>query len=201
MIIESYEYVIYTAMFLLPGYLINWIISILVPQRSGDQTDKVLRYLGYSLLNFTAWIWLFWLIRRNIEADRTIYWFLLSLTVMATSFLTGVLLGVIRNKGCFRKLFAKYGLQIEHPIPTAWDYKFSKISAPRWVTVSLINGKRLRGYLGGNSMASSDEEFRDLYLELSYIQNGEGKPWEILPQTDGVWISPGQIAYIEFLEL
>lgn len=201
MIIESYEYVIYTAMFLLPGYLMNWIISILVPQRNGDQTDKVLRYLGYSLLNFTAWIWLFWLIRRNIEVDRTLYWLLLSLAVVVTSSLTGALFGVIRNKGCLRKLFAKFGLQIEHPIPTAWDYKFSKMSTPRWVTVTLVSGKRLRGYLGGNSMASSDEEFRDLYLELSYIQNEEGKPWEMLPCTDGVWISPDQIAYIEFLEM
>ena len=114
MIIESYEYVIYTAMFLLPGYLMNWIISILVPQRNGDQTDKVLRYLGYSLFNFTAWIWLFWLIRHNIEVDRTLYWLILSLAVVVTSSLTGVLFGVIRNKGCLRKLFAKFGLQIEH---------------------------------------------------------------------------------------
>lgn len=65
MIIESYEYVIYTAMFLLPGYLINRIISLLVPSKGIDETDKVLRYLGYSLLNFTAWLWLFWLVKKT----------------------------------------------------------------------------------------------------------------------------------------
>lgn len=98
MIIESYEYVIYTAMLLLPGYLINRIISLLVPPKSIDETDKVLCYLGYSLLNFTAWLWLFWLIRKNIATGRTLYWLLLSLAVIITSLVTGIALGVINKK-------------------------------------------------------------------------------------------------------
>ena len=201
MIIESYEYVIYTAMFLLPGYLINRIISLLVPSKGIDETDKVLRYLGYSLLNFTAWLWLFWLIKKNIETGRALYWLLLSFAVIITSLVTGIVLGVINNKVLLRKLFQKAGLQVEHPIPTAWDYIFSSPKHNRWTTVTLKSGKVLRGVYSNNSFASSDDNYRDLYLELSYIKDSaDGDSWKLVDRTDGVWINPDEIAYIEFKE-
>lgn len=201
MIIESYEYVIYTALFLLPGFLMNKIISIILPPKNVVEADKVLSYLGYSLLNFTIWLWLFWMIRRIIDSERTLYWLLLSFAVVITSVVSGTALGVIRKKELIRKFFQKVGLQTEHPIPTAWDYKFSKIENGRWVIVRLKSGKVLRGLYSNHSFASSDESFRDIYIEMAYIADKEyGDLWKPVDRTDGIWINPDEIGFIEFKE-
>lgn len=69
MIIESADAVLYTAVYLLPGFIINEIISSLVPFKRESEGIKVLRYIGYSVLNFALWIWIFWLINKNIETE------------------------------------------------------------------------------------------------------------------------------------
>ena len=91
--------------------------------------------------------------------------------------------------------------KINNPIPTAWDYIFSSPKNSRWTTVTLKSGKVLRGVYSNNSFASSDDDYRDLYLELSYIKDSaDGDSWKLVDRTDGVWINPDEIAYIEFKE-
>lgn len=49
-----------------------------------------------------------------------------------------------------------------HPVPTAWDYYFSK-QEEAWIIVTLKNGKTIYGKFSEHSFASSDAEERDLY--------------------------------------
>lgn len=85
-----------------------------------------------------------------------------------------------------------------HPAPTAWDYQFSKEDvANKYVEVGLKNGKIIKGYFSYQSFASSDRDYRDLYLETFHRTTCFGK-WEDVPCNAGIWINPDSIQYIKF---
>ena len=141
MTIDSIDVVFYTCIFLLPGYIIQEIISSLMPIKQYSDTIKLLRILGYSILNLAVWSWLYMRVIGELKSDKVLYWVLLSAITFISSCVTGILIGIIRHKEWLRKIFSKIKIQIEHPIPTAWDYKFSKTKDSRWVIVSLSNGE------------------------------------------------------------
>jgi hypothetical protein len=197
MTIESIDVVFYTCMFLLPGYIIQEIITSLMPSKQYSDNIKLLRFLGYSILNLAVWSWLYMIVLDELKSDQALHWILLSAITFITSCVTGFLIGIVRNKEWIRKIFSKIKIQIEHPIPTAWDYKFSKTKDLRWVIVSLSNGEVIYGKYCTQSLSSSDASNRDLYLEEVYIYE-EGKPWFRVEGTDGIWISANEIKFIEF---
>ena len=51
MTISSIEVVVYTAYFVLPGYVIYGIINSFVPMQIRSDAEKVLRFILYNLLN------------------------------------------------------------------------------------------------------------------------------------------------------
>lgn len=93
----------------------------------------------------------------------------------------------------------KLKVQIISPIPSAWDYKFSELNQGRKVTVALSDGTFIRGAYYSKSMASSDDGYRDIYLEETW-QLDEQDRWVKVDATDGVWISPNVIKWISFME-
>lgn len=60
MTINTYEAVVYTVIFLVPGFIIDEMVATLMPMKIYSDKTKSLKYIGYSVLNFTLWIWLFY---------------------------------------------------------------------------------------------------------------------------------------------
>lgn len=200
MTIDSYNIILYTGLFLVPGYIIDEIISTIMPQKTYSDKVKTIRFIGYSVLNFFIWIWLYWLLHKHIESERTLYWALIICCTLITSTITGFIIGLLRKKELIRFVFKKLNIQAEHPIPTAWDYKFSKVTTQRWVLVTLANGTYIRGLYSYKSLASTDEQYRDIYIEEVYLLD-ENEQWIKMKRTDGVWINPSEIKMIEFFEI
>ena len=88
------------------------------------------------------------------------------------------------------------GLDSIHPIPTAWDYIFSR-GVSTWVLITLNDGTRIGGYFGTASFASSESGERDLYLEETYEVSDDGS-WKRLTRDAGVWIRGTEVRLIEF---
>jgi len=195
--IESMEIVCYTAIFLLPGYIVEEMIRVIMPKKQYSEGIIFLRYLAYSIINLAIWSWLYFLIMKYLGNATIVYWMTLVLATVISSLVTGTILGVIRKKECIRLFFSKCGLQVEHPIPTAWDYKFSEINDFRWVIINLVNDEIVYGKYANNSFTSSDESYRDIYLEEVYILDDENN-WKLAERSDGIWISPNEIKSIEF---
>lgn len=195
--INSIDVVFYTAIFLLPGYVVEEIIKSIMPKKQYSDGINFLRYLAYSIVNLALWPWVYFIINKYTLPTTANYWILLVLATVMTAIITGLVLGLIRKKEIIRKAFSKCGVQIEHPIPTAWDYKFSKTQEARWVIVRLANNEIIYGKFGIKSLASSDDRYRDLYLEEVYVPNKD-KEWEISERSDGIWISANEIKSIEF---
>ena len=195
--IKSMEVVFYTAIFLLPGYIVEEMIRAIMPKKQYSEGIIFLRYLAYSIINLAIWSWLYFLIMKYITNATIVYWIAIVLATVMSSLVTGAVLGVKRKKECIRRIFSKCGLQIEHPIPTAWDYKFSETQDFRWVIIRLANDEMVYGKYANNSFTSSDESYRDIYLEEVYILDDENN-WILAERSDGIWISPNEIKSIEF---
>lgn len=199
MTIGKYEAVIYTVIFLVPGFIIDEIVTALMPTKIYSDATKKLKFIGYSVFNFSIWIWLFYLIKVNMDNTSWIYLAVLVLSLLITSFISGITIGLVRKLELLRKLFIKFNINILHPVPTAWDFKFSEIHEERWVIVTLEDGKYVFGKFGYASLASSEKDERDIFLEETYIL-GENERWVKRERTDGIWIKASNIKSIEFIK-
>ncbi len=195
MVIDSIDVVLYTAYFVLPGYIIFNIIEDFIPSGEKSDAEKLVSFIGYSLIEIAGW---YWLIDKLPRTDKW-YWLILLLIVVITSAITGFIIGLLLKIGPIRKLLSKTGLQIQNRIPTAWDYKFSNLNEGRKVIVALNDGTYIRGLYYNKSFASSDSSYRDIYIEKCCILNKKEK-WREVDQNDGVWINPNTIKWINFME-
>lgn len=195
MTISSFEAVIYTFQFVVPGYIIAEIVSAIMPQKKASEGEKLVQAIGYSVINLALWCWLFMLVQQHCSSAKPLFWIANALLTLLTGGFTGVIIGVVREKGIIRKLLGRLGIDMSHPIPTAWDYKFSD-GKSYWVEVFLTDGKIVRGLYSDNSLSSSDSGYHDIYIERLYKYQDDG--WKPIDRTAGIWINPDEIRYIKF---
>lgn len=108
--------------------------------------------------------------------------------------LIGILVGMSLKKDILYNSLKKIGLDVVHPIPTAWDYCFNRYPES-WVTITLKNGLVWRGHYSINSFASTDPAERDILIDR-VCEYKKGKSWIELGTS--VLISKDEIQTIEF---
>ncbi|MBQ7264809.1 MAG: hypothetical protein IJS61_01775 [Firmicutes bacterium] len=198
MIIDSINMVIYTMFFVIPGFIIAETINSIIPSKRRSDAEKLLLYLGYSILNFGCWLWLFICATNNLKDKTSLYWLVIAALALITGFLTGCVISFFKIHNPIKWVMKKIKIQVANPIPTAWEYKFSQLTQGRYLTVCLEDGTVIRGAFYNKSLASSDMENMDLFLEEVYmIDNGK---WKAVKGSDGVWISSNSIKWISFLK-
>lgn len=112
----------------------------------------------------------------------------------------GLLLGAEAQNEWLTSIAARLHLSVVHVIPTAWDWRFSKVpDGGTFILVTLTSDEKVSGYFGSASFASSDSFERDLYIEEEYALTSEGS-WVARPEKVGVLIPFKEIKYIEFWE-
>lgn len=196
MTIQSFDVVLYTAWFVMPGFIISEIIYSICPYRKMTDGSRVLKCIEYSLINLAVWFWAFILLDKKSEDNSILFFFLTTIALIVTSTITGFLLGIVKRSDLICKIFAFFNVQVEKAIPTAWDKLFLDRSDSCWAIVTISNGKTIAGKYSTKSFVSSDSEYRDMYLEETYTIDENGA-WKKTAGTQGVWISPGEIRMIE----
>jgi hypothetical protein len=188
--------------FIVPGVVALSVRSKFLTGRSPSLTENLLTFLVLSLVYYGFTIPFInaalsvrepWLAHAGI-------WVLLILVGPA---IFGLVLGIAAQKEwgikLANKLFAdRFDVGIVHVIPTAWDWRFSKM--PRegmFVLVTLTDGSVVAGLFGTRSFASSDVADRDLYIEEEYTVTEKGN-WEARPQNVGILVPAKEIRYVEF---
>ncbi len=197
MTFDSIDTIVYTAYFLIPGFVIAEVTNAITPGKRRTDAEKVIVYLGYSILNFACWFWTFNWLGNRFENKTSLYWLLLILLILSTAFITGCVVGFMRIHNPIRWLMGKLKISYEHPIPTAWEYKFSQMDKGEYLTVCLDDGTVIRGAFFNRSLASSDIKKTDIFLEEAYMFE-DGK-WKAVEGSAGVWISSTAIKWISFL--
>lgn len=198
MLIESFDVVFYTGIFILPGYIINEIIAVFSPQKKVSEGALLLKSLLYSIINCALWSWLYKIVI-DIGIQNTIfYWLILVVITIITAVVLGVVIGLIQYNQLIRKMLAALKIHTEHSIPNSWDYRFSE-KYSTWLIVTLVDGSKIYGWFSTKSFASSDSEERDLYIEKIYSID-DNNNWIEIEGINGIYIPKEQIKTIEFLK-
>ena len=148
--------------FIVPGLLILSIRAQFLTGRRPSHSASLLSYLAVSALYYALVVPLILLFidpSHLAKATWEVIW-----VFFVGPVLFGLLLGIERQRDGLYKLLRLCRLNPVHSMPTAWDWKFSKIRHVEWVLVTLKNGKRFAGRCDCQSFASSDPTERDIYL-------------------------------------
>lgn len=197
--LESATDLVFVVAVLMPGFIFSSVLSQLVPRRQAGTTETlILGYLtgtafNYAVCGFPIFLILTgkWLVGSQIW--QFVVWF--SVTFI-TPIALAILIGLALQKSVPDRIFGRLGIRWINLIPTGWDWTFSRQN-PCYVLVTLQDGKQVAGYFGFKSMASSDPERRDLFLEAVYTVPQDGA-WQPVEGSGGIYIESGRIAYIEF---
>lgn len=194
MTIASLDIVFYTAIFVLPGFIINSIIGYINPPPKSKDSIFLLKCIGYSLISCSVWCWLYLIVIKS-DINPVGRWLLLFTISLLGSSLVGFFIAVIKQHQIIDRMLWKIKVRTIHTTPTAWDYIFSKQESG-FVIVTLIDDQKLYGWYSAHSFTSSDQDERDIFIEKAYIF--DGKKWEIDNQSLGFYIAKDQIKVIEF---
>lgn len=199
--IDNFEIIFYSTVFIVPGFILYSTLQSLVPRSKLNIVNSTLKFLTATLVHHILWSWLIYLMFNNEYFSKSIAKFYLSsiLITIISPCLLGLALAKLNDKTTLIRLLQGIGYSPIDPIPTAWDYKFSKVHSKSWVVVSLKDGNIFYGKFSTKSFSSSETLERDLYIEEVYIL-GKDKEWIKREKTDGILIISDQIKYIEFFK-
>ncbi|MFA1822989.1 DUF6338 family protein [Virgibacillus oceani] len=198
MTIENFDVLFYTLIFVVPGFIIDSIYRVFVPQKDVTGQSILLRFLVFSTINYIVVFPILILLSRipYIQSNVQFKLYVSILVIFSISVSIALIIPVIFNKGWVRTLLQKIGINTIHIIPTSWDYQFNK-NKPSYLIVYLEDGGIVFGYWGSDSFASSIRNDKDLYLEKIFDVN-EDNEWIEITNNKGIWIQATSIKYIEF---
>jgi len=197
MIFDSLDAVFYTAIFIMPGFLVKNIVDTLNPSKKTNDSVFFVSCLAYSLVNIALCSWAYVLIRPLAEDKIVIYWTALLGITLFISTIFAIFIGLLKQRRIIYAIADKLGIKLIDPTPTAWDYWFSKREASL-VYIMLIDGREIRGWFGGDSFASSNPEERDIFVEKVYLKSTHSEQWEDNPENNGIYVPKDMIKFIEF---
>lgn len=199
MTIDSLEIIVLTCVFVAPGFIIDGVIKAFCPTTPPKEGIQLLRCIIYSVLQCALLSWCYFLIWWEFkERNLILFIILVCIITLIGALLIGTLFGILKSKQLLRILARKLKFNVNYPIPTAWDYYFSKQIGTHLI-VTLIDGTTLYGYWGGDSYCSSSADGRDIYIEKLYRFNDQNGEWTENKESHGVIINQNQIEYIEFV--
>jgi hypothetical protein len=198
--LEDFSDVYFVISVLVPGFIYSGVVSAFVPLRAhSEKNTLLLRYLTATAFNYAICSPLIYLlvighILAAHPVGQAICWFFIM-------FIAPVLLAMARAKiiqsDGLGWLYRWLGLRVISPIPTGWDWIFNT-TGPCFILVTLTDGTEIAGYFGKRSMASSDPDRKDIYIETVYTVPEDEGPWALVQGSLGMHIDGSQITYIEF---
>lgn len=201
--IETWEALAIAIGAIVPGFLIHIVRAQLVPGQRLEATPAGAVYLltlsliNYGILSPVLFVLLLYIEPRQepLVAGLSILFF-----VLVFPAILGGVSGAAAQKGWSARAFRRLGLSVINPTPRAWDHQFGTgLRKPHFVIVRLADGGTVYGLFGVRSFASSDPDFRDVFLETVF-EVDEDENWIPTPNSAGIWLRPDDICSIEFKE-
>lgn len=197
--VNNFEVVFYTSAFIVPGFILYSTLESMVPRSKSSVINTTLKFLTATLIHYVTWSWLIYLMFYNeFFINHAVFFYMSAIFIIVISpCVFGLILARLSDEDRLNRILQILGYNPINPIPTAWDYKFSKMPTKSWVVISLNDGKIFYGKFSTKSFASSESLERDIYIEDVYILNPDNK-WIRRESNDGILIRSEQIKYVEF---
>lgn len=193
--IESLDAVFYTAIFVLPGFIVNSIIDSTNPPKRFREFTYLLKCIIFSIMHCAIWSWLYKIVLESDLVSTFWFWLLLVAISVLGSAVLGLIIAFLKQSNLAKRLLEKIGAKTIHSTPTAWDYYFSKQESA-FVIITLVDDTKLYGWYAKDSFTSSDEEERDIYVQKGYKVTDDGT-WILDEESAGFYVAKNQIKYIE----
>ena len=138
MVFDSFDTIFYTFAFVAPGFIFYEVMSSLVPTKDEKTERLLLKCLILSLVNYALWSWLIYLVGYSaFFTERPVVTALAwTIIVLGSPTILALVLAKLGQKKIISRLLVRMGFFPIDPIPTAWDWKFSK-AEETWVLLTL----------------------------------------------------------------
>jgi hypothetical protein len=200
--LENFSNLFFVVSVFVPGFIYSGVIANFIPSRRAKEKEALLlRYFTATAINYSIWSPLINLLNYQILlAAHPVRQGLCWIVILFNSPVILALANArLIQRGTLEPLYRFLRLRSISPIPTGWDWIFSTTD-PCFVLITLKEGTEIAGYFGDRSMASSDPEHRDIYIERVYKLPENGAPWVQVERSLGMYVEGSQIAHIEFRE-
>lgn len=191
---ETFEFF---ARYLLAGYIVIIVRSRFVIGLRPNPTELIVEAIIFSLIVQLIVEGLYLFAALNIWRQSTSdvsQRVRLFVEVLVLPALFGAALGWNLSSGWKNAVLRRLSVPVVHPVQRAHDFAFGVNRAPGFVIVTYEDGTVLRGFFGEQSLASSDPERSDLFLERIYGEEDGDEP------TRSALISLSGVRSIEFID-
>lgn len=194
--VKSGEFFVVLLLLVVPGLLIDFVRSQFIVRRTRTIAETTLVFVVISLIYYALVVPIAVWAAESIDAliSKIWAWYLL---VLVGPLAMGMLLGFLAQLNLFGRVVRHFGFTIRHPMPTAWDQKFSDYRT-QFVIVTLKDGRTIAGWLGRDSVASSEHNDRDLFVERVYRLGDDGEFIDLNGRS--ALIMGGEISTLEFID-
>lgn len=204
---ETFEFF---ARFLLAGYVVIFVRSAFVLGLRPKPTELLIEAVILSLISGLIVLALEGLHGWALELRQSEQWWAwlrvppdslkLVVRVLVVPSCLGLALGLFLQSNFRKPILQRLSLPVVHPVRRAHDYAFGRNRRPGLVEITYDDGTKIGGWFGENSLASSDDDRSDLYLERSYLIDDDGN-WTEPKYRRSIWVSLKEVRSIEFISL
>ena len=195
------------ARFFLAGFILYSVRSLYVLGERPKASDTVFESVVFSLLNQLAFLlfspsvgWLFTFLpnwfgaaANSLLGGRTT--FFLEVLILPASL--GIAFGLTLRAGWSSAILRKLAMPIVHPTRRAYDFAFGNNRPGSFVILTYEDGTVVHGYFGQNSLAASDADRSDLYLEQLYdVKDGN---WTATVEGKSALLTLKNLRSVEFV--
>jgi len=196
--IASLDIVLYTALFLLPGFFMRNIIALLNPAKKTSDNIAFLSCLMYSIINLAIWSWAYVLathLKNGLGIADWVYWVILVIITLVGATITSFAVGAFIQRRFVGWIGTKIHLNTIDPTDTAWDWLFAKREVCQMI-ITLKDDSEICGWYAERSFTSSNPDERDIYIQYTYKKDENGM-YQPDPESKGIYIPRDLIKYIE----
>jgi len=199
---QSINAVVVIILFIIPGFITDSIIALTIPRAKRESTEIILTAITFSCVNYAIFSWLILLMILKGFPLKYEVWFIFSWLgiLLIGPVIEGFAFNWLVNSKLYRRIFSFLKLKNIRLIPKSWDYHFGK-EEPYWILLTLKDGKKIGGFFGTHSFASSFPAEEDLYIEELWVIDEEGKFVQPIENSGGCLIRRNDINFIEFFKL
>lgn len=178
---------------LAPGFIILWFRTRVVEGPTPDFKQQLF-YFAVVSAAYYGFVGPLFHVGWGIQLPSWV-WSLLLYVVVPT--LGGIVIGWITERDLEYVWAEKLGMHFSHRIPTAWDFRFSRIPEGAFILVTLKDATTIAGRMAAGSFSASAKDGRDIYIKEVWEVPDSGE-WRRLEPERGLLICGEEIRYVEF---
>jgi hypothetical protein len=193
---STLEALVIVVLVLAPGYVLSLFAAGVIPFARPDKPDAIALLPTITCGALTHAVLSPWTLRvleyyrddaLASHAGELVAWGICLILVAPA--LLGIAAGQFSNLDSVDRVLDKIGLGYIDRMPSAWEYVLRR-ERPAFVRIYLSSGVVIGGAFSTGSFASTTEGKADIYLEVGWEMDSDGKFIRPLAGSAGVWVAP-----------